>query len=302
MDTHNNSPRTPRAHNSFSSHQQPRHTLPTCVALVDARFLAWLTGAGSGKASYNRNAVSALLSQALPAAGVYAQLVRTYWYSELDDNALVDDQCLRLVAADMADEGGPVLAAMLRDLEALSTNNACVHVLIASDDERLIGAIDAARLRGLRVHLLCDESVHQFYKLQQSDPDWSRLLRAADRRVVVTSSELSAAMGEGRSHGHSQSRVDHAQPAGDARVTMQAVVDAWWDKADSYERDDLKELVPQSRGLPQEIDRSLLAAGRDALHRPLTTGERHLLRQMARDRVLGEHTAPVAAQATDAPA
>ena len=302
MDTHNNSPRTPRAHNSFSSHQQPRHTLPTCVALVDARFLAWLTGAGSGKANYNRNAVSALLSQALPAAGVYAQLVRTYWYSELDDNALVDDQCLRLVAADMADEGGPVLAAMLRDLEALSTNNACVHVLIASDDERLIGAIDAARLRGLRVHLLCDESVHQFYKLQQSDPDWSRLLRAADRRVVVTSSELSAAMGEGRSHGHSQSRVDHAQPAGDARVTMQAVVDAWWDKADSYERDDLKELVPQSRGLPQEIDRSLLAAGRDALHRPLTTGERHLLRQMARDRVLGEHTAPVAAQATDAPA
>ena len=302
MDTHNNSPRTPRAHNSFSSHQQPRHTLPTCVALVDARFLAWLTGAGSGTANYNRNAVSALLSQALPAAGVYAQLVRTYWYSELDDNALVDDQCLRLVAADMADEGGPVLAAMLRDLEALSTNNACVHVLIASDDERLIGAIDAARLRGLRVHLLCDESVHQFYKLQQSDPDWSRLLRAADRRVVVTSSELSAAMGEGRSHGHSQSRVDHAQPAGDARVTMQAVVDAWWDKADSYERDDLKELVPQSRGLPQEIDRSLLAAGRDALHRPLTTGERHLLRQMARDRVLGEHTAPAAAQATDAPA
>ncbi|UFS57007.1 hypothetical protein LN050_04030 [Comamonadaceae bacterium M7527] len=300
MDTHNNSPRTPRAHNSFGSHQQPRHTLPTCVALVDARFLAWLTGAGSGKANYNRNAVSALLSQALPAAGVYAQLVRTYWYSELDDNALVDDQCLRLVAADMADEGGPVLAAMLRDLEALSTNNACVHVLIASDDERLIGAIDAARLRGVRVHLLCDESVHQFYKLQQSDPDWSRLLRAADRRVVVTSSELSAAMGEGRSHSHSQSRVDHAQPAGDARVTMQAVVDAWWDKSDSYERDDLKELVPQSRGLPQEIDRSLLAAGRDALHRPLTTGERHLLRQMARDRVLGEHTAPVATQATDA--
>ena len=46
--------------------------------------------------------------------------------------------------------------------------------------------------------------------------------------------------------------------------------------------------MPQSRGLPQEIDRSLLAAGRDAMHRPLTTGERHLLRQMARDRVLGD--------------
>lgn len=300
MDTHNNAPRVPRAHNAFNNHQQPRHTLPTCVALVDARFLAWLTGAGSGKVSYNRNAVCALLSQAMPAAGVYAQLMRTYWYSEVDDNALVDDQCLRLVAADASDEGGPVLAALVRDLEALSTNNACVHVLIASDDERLIGAIDAARLRGVRVHLLCDESVHQFYKLQQSDPDWSRLLRAADRRVVVTSSELSAAMGEGRSPAHA--RADTSAPVGDARATMQAVVDAWWDKSDSYERDDLKELVPQSRGLPQDIDRSLLAAGRDALRRPLTTGERHLLRQMARDRVLGEDGETATMQATDAPA
>jgi hypothetical protein len=53
----------------------------------------------------------------------------------------------------------------------------------------------------------------------------------------------------------------------------------------------LREMVPQSRGLPQEVDRSLLAAGRDALHRPLTTGERHLLRQMARERVLGSDSA-----------
>ena len=290
MDNNNNAQRAPRVHNSFPNHQQPRHTLPTCVALVDARFLAWLTGAASAKAYYNRNAVSTLLSQALPAAGVYAQLMRTYWYSELDDNALVDDQCLRLVATDTADEGGPVLAAMVRDLESLSATNACVHVLIASDDERLIGAIDSARLRGVRVHLLCDESVHQFYKLQQSDPDWSRLLRAGDRRVVVTSSELNAAMGEGKSNVNA--RADMSQPVGDARTTMQAVVDSWWDKTDSHERDDLKSLVPQSRGLPQEIDRSLLAAGRDALHRPLTTGERHLLRQMARDRVLGEGAEP----------
>jgi hypothetical protein len=289
MDNTNTQPRAPRVHASFNHTQQPRHTLPTCVALVDARFLSWLTGGANPKAHYNRNAVAALLSQAMPAAGVYAQLMRTYWYAEADDNALVDDQCLRLIASDSADEGGPVLAAMVRDLEALSASSACAHVLIASDDERLIGAIDAARLRGVRVHLLCDESVHQYYKLQQSDPDWSRLLRAGDRRVVVTSAELSAAMGEGRSP--AAGRVDMQAPMGDARVTMQEVVDAWWDKSDSYERDDLREMVPQSRGLPQEVDRSLLAAGRDALHRPLTTGERHLLRQMARERVLGSDSA-----------
>jgi hypothetical protein len=286
MDNTTTSSRTPRMHSPFNHSQQPRHTLPTCVALVDARFLSWLTGTGNSKTHYNRNAVSALLAQAMPAAGVYAQLMRTYWYAEVDDNMLVDDQCLRLVAADNADESGPVLAAMMRDLDALSANNACTHVLIASDDERLIGAIDATRLRGLRVHLLCDESVHQFYKLQQSDPDWSRLLRAADRRVVVTGAELSTAMGEGKSP--AAASVDMQQPVGDARTTMQEVVDTWWDKSDSYEREDLKSLVPQSRGLPQEIDRSLLAAGRDAMRRPLTTGERHLLRQMARDRVLGD--------------
>ena len=46
-------------------------------------------------------------------------------------------------------------------------------------------------------------------------------------------------------------------------------------------------------------DRTLLGTGRDALNRPLTTGERHLLRKLARDLVTGEGADAEMASQTD---
>ena len=271
-------------HNSaHSGHQTPmRHSLPTCMALVDARYVGWLSGKPNGL--MNRSAFASVLAQALPNAGVHAQLVRTYWYTESDDGMLVDDQCVRLVANDLHNEGGPTLSAMVRDLNALAQRGGCVHVVIASDDERLIAAIDEARLSGMRVHTLCDESVQNFATFSKNEPDLARLVRAGDRRIIVARGELTQAA----SAGAGKAGADTLAPSIDASKTMQEVAQAWWDKCDSHERDDLRETVPHARGLPQDVDRTLLSAGRDELNRPLTTGERHLLRKLARDLLLGD--------------
>lgn len=275
------SSRSFRPHNTHQSTPM-RHSLPTCMALVDARYIAWLSGHTKG--FLNRSAFASVLAQSLSNAGVHAQLIRTYWYTEADDGLLVDDQCVRLVANDMNNEGGPALAAMVRDLSALAQRGGCSHLVVASDDERLICAIDDARLAGMRVHTLCDESIQNFAKFSQNEPDLARLLRCGDRRIMVPRAELSQAV----SSGGIKSLSDTVAPSQDATKVMYEVVQTWWDKCDSHERDDLRETVPHSRGLPQDVDRTLLGTGRDALNRPLTTGERHLLRKLARDLVTGD--------------
>jgi hypothetical protein len=45
--------------------------------------------------------------------------------------------------------------------------------------------------------------------------------------------------------------------------------------------------LPNSRGLPQEADRHLLLRLSQQLGRPLTTSEKKLMREMARDAALG---------------
>ncbi len=282
-----------RPHNNHQAAPM-RHSLPTCMALVDARYIAWLSGHTKG--FLNRSAFASVLAQSLSNAGVHAQLVRTYWYAEVDDGLLVDDQCVRLVANDINNEGGPALAAMVRDLTALAQRSGCAHLVVASDDERLICAIDEARLNGVRVHTLCDESIQNFAKFSQNEPDLARLLRCGDRRIIVPRAELAQAV----SSGGVKSLADTVAPSVDATKVMHEVAQTWWDKCDSHERDDLRETVPHSRGLPQDVDRTLLGTGRDALNRPLTTGERHLLRKLARDLVTGEGADAEMASQTDA--
>ena len=109
-----------------------------------------------------------------------------------------------------------------------------------------------------------------------------------------------AELAQAVSSGGVKSLADTVAPSVDATKVMHEVAQTWWDKCDSHERDDLRETVPHSRGLPQDVDRTLLGTGRDALNRPLTTGERHLLRKLARDLVTGEGADAEMASQTDA--
>ena len=263
----------------------------TCIALIDARFLAWLQGQ-SDSAAASRGQLQAMLNSALAASGVDAQLRRIYWYSDAADEGVVDGQLTRLVQPHSQDGGVSMLRALGADLKRLSERQACEHIVVGSDDERLLALIDEAQLHGVAVHLLADEAASNMAQLQRDDPGWARLLAQADQRVVLGAQTLR----EGASPRHGRSAVHAVQAAdpGVLREQLNGVIQSWWSDEPEDLREDLREELQNSRGIPQEVDRQLLLAARRVLERALSFHEKKLMREMVRETVLG-----VAAQ--DAP-
>ncbi len=256
------------------------HALPRAVALVDARYLRWLARLddpeGSASAALPRDRVAETLQQVLARAGLRSHLLRTYWYADVDDQAVVDDQSLRLVPTADSD-GNALVRQMASDLQALAREGRIDIVLIASDDDRLSAPIEAAKMAGLTVCLLADERAESMSRLMQQDPNWARLLREADRRLVLRSSDLGQALGTGGATSSTASMPDE-----DLEAAMQAVVNTWWEALPQEERDSLRDELPALRGVPPEVDRELLLRGKNALNRSLNFHEKRVLREHAR--------------------
>lgn len=188
-------------HDASRSHGQPasarfsaRPRTHRTVALVDARFIDWL-GAPEGEApAPRRERLAGLLEAVLLQAGLPPDLARIYWYDSDAAAAPVNGQVLRPVAPDGVDGGASLALSMARDLLTLAGNAACDHVLVATDDDRLLVAVDAAQQQGLRVHLLADESAGDLGALAATDAAWATLLRQADTRVVVAGTEVERAL------------------------------------------------------------------------------------------------------------
>ncbi len=250
---------------------------PRAIALIDARYLRWLARLDGAAATLSRDRLNDTFQNALARAGLRANWLRTYWYTDVDDQAVVDDQCLRLVpAAD--DDGHALVRQMASDLQTLAAAGRIDIVLMASDDDRLSAPIEAAKMAGLTVCLLADERAESMPRLMQQDPSWARLLREADRRVVMRSSDLAQAMGPESDLG--------SQPAAprdeDQEAALQGVVNAWWETLLEEERASLRDELPALRGVPPEVDRELLLRGKNALHRSLNFHEKRALREHAR--------------------
>ena len=271
----------------------------TCIALIDGRFLIWLAQQGAVGAtgeSVNRQGLLTLLSQALSQSGLDVDLRRIYWYSDRSDGLVIDDQIVRLVQAHDADGGASLLRSLGHDLKQLAEHHACDHVLVASDDERFLGAIDEAQLSGLSVHLLADESARNMPQMVRSDPGWARLLAQADRRVVVNSQAL-ADMLQGKIPLGAGLSVEDVE---ELRKSMTEVVTAWWADEPEDLREDLRDALHISRGIPQEVDRQLLLRMRQRLARALSLPEKKMLRETLRQVVMGaEPETPVAALPAD---
>ncbi len=276
-------------------HSGPRHDRRsgeqrsgTCMALIDGRFLIWLAqqgAVGTTGESVNRQGLLSLLSQALSQSGLDVDLRRIYWYSDRSDGLVIDDQIVRLVQAHDADGGASLLRSLGHDLKQLAEHHACDHVLVASDDERFLGAIDEAQLSGLSVHLLADESARNMPQMVRSDPGWARLLSQADRRVVVNSQAL-ADMLQGKVPTGMGLSVEDVE---ELRKSMQEVVSAWWADEPEDLREDLRDALQISRGIPQEVDRQLLLRMRQRLARALSLPEKKMLRETLRGVVMGQH-------------
>lgn len=269
------------SHDTRTERRFGEHRSGTCVALIDGRFLIWLAQQGvtgaSGE-SVNRQGLLSLLSQALSQSGLDVDLRRIYWYSDRSDGLVVDDQIVRLVQTHDADGGASLLRSLGHDLKQLSEHHACDHILVASDDERFLSLIDEAQLQGVGVHLLADESARNMSQMARTDPGWARLLAQGDRRVVVNTQAL-ADMLQGKLPAAMGAAVEDSE---ELRKSMQEVITAWWAEEPEDLREDLRDALQVSRGVPQEVDRQLLLRMRQRLARALSLPEKKMLRETLR--------------------
>ncbi len=281
------------AHMNSSARLDPALRDGRCIALVDGRYMAWLLGQNPEATGepLNRHALAPVLSALLAQWGVQADLQRVYWYTDAQDGQYPQDQVARVVAPHKVDGGASLLRALSSDLKRLAERQACDHVVLASDDERLLTLMDEAQLHGLSVHILADESARDLAQLSKEDPGWTRLLAQADRRIVLHSQAM---------RDLTQTRMGHSGPVGllpsppqpvedieAIRPILQEVVTTWWSEEPEDLREDLREELQNSRGIPQEVDRHLLLRVRKVLERTLSFPEKKLLREMIRATVLG---------------
>lgn len=275
---------TKRDHFSHDARPERRfgeHRNGSCIALIDGRFLIWLAQQGAMGAtgeSVNRHGLLGLLSQALSHAALDVDLRRIYWYSDRSDGLFIDDQIVRLVQAHDADGGASLLRSLGSDLKQLAQHHACEHVLVATDDERFLASLDEAQLSGLSVHLLADESARNMPQMMRTDPGWARLLAQGDRRVVVNSQTLSDMLQGKLPMGVGQAVEDVET----LRLSMQEVIADWWADEPEDLREDLRDALQISRGIPQEVDRQLLLRMRQRLARALSLPEKKMLRETLR--------------------
>jgi len=277
---------------THSSHAAAHAGAESCIALIDARFLAWLQGQTDTAQDHVRLQLHPLLSNALANNGLELNLRRIYWYCDTPDEQVVGAQISRAVLPHSQDGGLSMLRTLGADLKRLAERGACDHLLVGSDDERLISLIDEAQLHGVSVHLLADEASRNMTQLNREDPGWARLLSQADQRVVLGAQAL-------REGGSRHASSMHAVPAIDPeqlREQLNTVINTWWADEPEDLREELREELQNTRGIPQEVDRQLLLGVRRVLERALSFQEKKLLREMVRELVLG----PQAAQNTAA--
>jgi hypothetical protein len=268
-----------------------------CIALVDARFLVWLaqhTQSGPKQDVVNRNGMAQFLGDALNHAGLDVDVKRIYWYSEENESLDVDGQIVRKVLSHDLDGGVSLLKSLGQDLRQLALNKACDHVLLATDDERFLSIIDDAQLTGMSVHILADEAARNMPKLHQTDPGWGRLLSQADQRIVVQPKALSEILQGSGVKENSNIQEDPEL----VRESITEVIVSWWDDEPEDRREELRDALHISRGIPQEVDRQLLLRMRHRLTRALSLPEKKMLREIFRAVALGTHNADMP-QSTD---
>ena len=261
-----------------------------CIALVDARFLVWLaqhTQAGPKQDALNRLGMAQFLGDALIQAGLDVDVKRIYWYSEENESLDVDGQIVRKVLSHDLDGGVSLLKSLGQDLRQLAIHRACDHVLLATDDERFLTVIDDAQLTGMSVHILADEAARNMPKLHQTDPGWGRLLSQADQRIVVQPKALSELL-QGTANKESNAAQEDPELI---RESITEVIVSWWDDEPEDRREELRDALHISRGIPQEVDRQLLLRMRHRLTRALTLQEKKMLREIFRAVALGTHQA-----------
>ena len=252
------------------------------AVLVDARFWAWLNDQ-DGEGDQAAAAVEAL--QGLLAANG-ARLVRTLWFSDQDGTAHGPGLQHRRVPSNAQDQGVTMLRAMAHELNTLAQRRAVDRVLLVSDDDRLLLAVDQAQGCGLMVDMLVDGDSQDLQALRTDEPGWASLLMQADRLLVLGSQDARVRAHRPRS-GQGDPRPRHEPPSAEASGIIEDEILRWWDDEAPEQRDVWRQEVQAARGIPQELDRQLLLRISRRLGQALSPAEKSAMRHQVRQQVLG---------------
>ncbi|NBU50741.1 MAG: NYN domain-containing protein [Betaproteobacteria bacterium] len=257
------------------------------AVLVDARFWAWLhDDEGDGSvAPTARQELQDLLHQH------GSRLVRTIWYTDHDAETAVPGLQVRRVPSNAQDQGVMMLRAMAQDLGAMAEHRSVDRVLLVSDDDRLLLAVDHAQRCGLMVDMLVDADSQDLRALRSDEPSWASLLQQADRLLVLGSPDAQA-RGYRPRGGQPDARLRREPPSAEASGIIEDEILTWWDDEAPEQREHWRQEVQASRGIPQELDRQLLLRISRRLGQALRPAEKSAMRQQVRQQVLGGQAAP----------
>lgn len=276
---------------------------PAVIALIDAEFWRWWQDTPQATPERDvlisaRQAIRDALTQTRD--GMHLQ--RLLWVSETRVTGLDDARAVAVPSAN-ADEGWPLVRALSQALFDVALGGIVHTVLLATDDDRLLPAIDEVQRRGLRVLMLQGDE-------RKLSDEWRRLLASADRCLQVgegrtarlrrhdrsdsdrpdrperhragTSSPERSERWEGSARTERSEDLPLEPPSAEAQHLLEEAATQWWSGLDDAERQALREGLPQSRGLPRDLDRQLLIAAARGLDRQLSVPEKHALRAAAR--------------------
>lgn len=297
------SDRTHRPDRSDRFERSDRAPRASVVALIDAEFWRWWQDLPDSVSERDAGIrARQIVRDALAQARDALQLQRVVWVGEKPLVGL-DDLRAVTVTHNEVEDGWPLVRALSQALFDLAGGGVIHTVVLVTDDDRLLPAIDEVQRRGMRVLMLQGEE-------KKMSDEWRRLLRVADRTLVPGEARDTglgsgnAARGTddpagpfgharaGRSHnerndtkgsGRDRSAEDaHEPPTAEVLQTLNESASQWWSDLDDASRETLREAIPQSRGLPRDFDRQLLIAAARTLDRQLTVPEKHALRGAAR--------------------
>jgi hypothetical protein len=252
------------------------------VLLVDARFWAWLNDEDSD--GDRAEAAQQALRELLAANG--ARLVRTLWFSDQDGTGHGPGLQHRRVPSNAQDQGVTMLRAMAHELHSLAQHRAVDRVLLVSDDDRLLLAVDQAQGCGLMVDMLVDGDSQDLQALRTDEPGWASLLMQADRLLVLGSQDTRVRAHRPR-NGVNEPRLRRELPSAEASGIIEDEVLRWWDDEAPDQREHWRQEVQAARGIPQELDRQLLLRISRRLGQALSPAEKSAMRHQVRQQVLG---------------
>lgn len=266
-------PRAARHH----SQRLERHAV-----LVDARFWAWLSDQEGD--TEQADTAYQTLHHLLEAHGSIT--VRTLWFSDREPMGHTSGLQHRRVPSNAQDRGVTMLRAIAHELLALADKRAVDRVLLVSDDDRLLLAVDQAQRYGLRVDMLVNAGSQDVQALWADEPGWASLLMQADRLLVLGSQDARVRAHRPRS-GQGDPRPRHEPPSAEASGIIEDEILRWWDDEAPEQRDVWRQEVQAARGIPQELDRQLLLRISRRLGQALSPAEKSAMRHQVRQQVLG---------------